>query len=59
MKFLFNFIFLSMLAFIPFELKASSDAINAGSNNIAEQVPNDFNGNSRLPNPDIGCLEKQ
>jgi len=46
-------------AVIPFELNASSDAIDSGSNSIAKQVPFDFNGNDRVSNPDIGCLEKQ
>ncbi|MBL32063.1 MAG: hypothetical protein CMP62_05015 [Flavobacteriales bacterium] len=44
---------------IPLQLDDESIAIDAGSSIIANDVPKDFYGNSRLPDPDIGCLEKQ
>tara|TARA_Y100001968_G_scaffold146606_1_gene134093 strand:+ start:624 stop:2162 length:1539 start_codon:yes stop_codon:yes gene_type:complete len=43
---------------VPFELGANSNAIDAGAIYIAEEVQYDFNGNYRLPTPDIGCVEK-
>ena len=43
---------------VPFYLNENSVAIDAGSSIIANEVPYDFNGYSRLPNPDIGCVEK-
>ena len=41
-----------------FELDSNSIAINNAGIDVAQEVPYDINGISRIENPDIGCFER-